>query len=163
MSRSCWFWHGNALCYPPMHEQTKEDIDKLNSFLRGERSAVETYNQAIEKFKDDPAMQRSLQPLRDSHSARVQELSSRIRSLGGKPDETSGAWGSFAKLVEGSAKLFGKSAAIGALEEGEDHGKRLYNDDIDELSPDTQTFMRSQIMPAQRRTHDALSALKDQV
>jgi uncharacterized protein (TIGR02284 family) len=146
-----------------MHEQTNQDIDKLNSFLRGERSAVETYNQAIEKFDDDPAMQRNLQPLRDSHSARVLELTARIRALGGKPDETSGAWGSFAKLVEGGAKLFGKSAAIAALEEGEDHGKRLYEDNMDELSPEIQTFMRTQIMPEQRRTHDTLAALKRQV
>jgi uncharacterized protein (TIGR02284 family) len=146
-----------------MQEQTSQDIEKLNSFLRGERSAVETYNQAIEKFDDDPAILRSLQPLRDSHSVRVQELAARIRALGGKPDETSGAWGGFAKLVEGGAKLFGKSAAIAALEEGEDHGKRLYQDDVDELSPELQTFMRSQIMPEQRRTHDTLAALKNQV
>lgn len=146
-----------------MHEQTNQDIEKLNSFLRGERSAVETYNQAIDKFDDEHAMRQNLQTLRDSHSARVNELSSRIRALGGKPDETSGAWGSFAKLVEGGAKIFGKSAAIAALEEGEDHGKRLYADDMDELGADTQAFIRSQIMPEQHRTHDTLSALKQQV
>lgn len=146
-----------------MQEQTTRDIEKLNSFLRGERSAVETYNQAIEKFDDDAAMRQSLQALRDSHSTRVRELSTRINTLGGKPDETSGAWGSFAKLVEGGAKIFGKSPAIAALEEGEDHGKRLYEDDMDELSADIQMFIRMQIMPEQRRTHDTLAALKRQV
>jgi uncharacterized protein (TIGR02284 family) len=146
-----------------MYEQTSDDIDKLNSFLRGERSAVETYNQAIEKLEDEPDIRQRLQSLRDSHSARVIELSTRIRALGGKPDETSGAWGGFAKLVEGGAKLFGKSAAIAALEEGEDHGKRLYADNLDELSEQTREFIRSRIMPEQRRTHDILSALKDQV
>jgi uncharacterized protein (TIGR02284 family) len=146
-----------------MYEQTSDDIDKLNSFLRGERSAVETYNQAIEKLEDEPDIRQRLQSLRDSHSARVIELSTRIRALGGKPDETSGAWGGFAKLVEGGAKLFGKSAAIAALEEGEDHGKRLYADNLDELSEQTREFIRSRIMPEQRRTHDILSALKDLV
>jgi uncharacterized protein (TIGR02284 family) len=146
-----------------MHEQTSRDIEKLNSFLRGERSAVETYNQAIEKLDDDPAVAQRLQSLRDSHGARVRELSTRIRNLGGKPDETSGAWGSFAKLVEGGAKIFGKSAAIAALEEGEDHGKRLYADNLDELSDDTKQFIRAQIIPEQRRTHDTLSALERQV
>jgi uncharacterized protein (TIGR02284 family) len=146
-----------------MHEQTSRDIEQLNSFLRGERSAVETYNQAIEKLDDDPAMQQRLQSLRDSHSDRVRELSARIRTLGGKPDETSGAWGSFAKLVEGGAKLFGKSAAVAALEEGEDHGKRLYQDNLNELSADTKSFITSRVMPEQRRTHDTLSALKPQV
>jgi uncharacterized protein (TIGR02284 family) len=146
-----------------MHEQNSRDIEKLNSFLRGERSAVETYNQAIEKLDDEPSIQQTLRSLRDSHSTRVRELSSRILTLGGKPDETSGAWGSFAKLVEGSAKLFGKAAAIGALEEGEDHGKRLYADNLDELSEGTKQFITSQIMPEQRRTHDALAALKRQI
>jgi uncharacterized protein (TIGR02284 family) len=152
-----------ALGYLAMHEQTSRDIEKLNSFLRGERSAVETYNQAIEKLDDDPHLQQRLRSLCESHSARVGILSSRIRALGGKPDETSGAWGSFAKLVEGGAKLFGKSAAIAALEEGEDHGKRLYADNMDELSVDSKEFMRTQIMPEQRRTHDTLSAIKQQV
>jgi uncharacterized protein (TIGR02284 family) len=146
-----------------MHEQTSRDIEQLNSFLRGELSAVETYNQAIEKLDDDPAMRQRLVALRDSHTARVQQLSSKIQALGGKPDDSSGMWGAFAKLVEGSAKLFGKSAAVQALEEGEDHGNRLYRDNIDELTPETQAFVRSQLMPEQRRTHDALSALQHQV
>jgi uncharacterized protein (TIGR02284 family) len=146
-----------------MHEQTQRDIDKLNSFLRGERSAVETYNQAIEKLDDEPAIQQRLRALRESHSARVVELSSRIRTLGGKPDETSGAWGGFAKLVEGGAKLFGKSAAVSALEEGEDHGKRLYEDNLDELSTDIREFIRMKILPEQLRTHDALSAIEKQI
>lgn len=146
-----------------MHEQTSRDIEKLNSFLRGERSAVETYNQAIEKLDDDPHTQQRLRSLCDSHNARVGMLASRIRALGGKPDETSGAWGSFAKLVEGGAKLFGKSAAIAALEEGEDHGKRLYADNMDELSADTKEFIRSQIIPEQHRTHDTLSAIDRQI
>jgi uncharacterized protein (TIGR02284 family) len=146
-----------------MNNQREQDIDKLNSFLRGELSAVETYNQAIAKLDDDPAMRQRLQTLRDSHSARVRQLSSMISALGGQPDTSSGLWGGFAKLVEGSAKLFGKSAATAALEEGEDHGKRLYADNVDELSSEVRNFIRSQIMPEQQRTHDALSALKRQV
>jgi uncharacterized protein (TIGR02284 family) len=141
---------------------SEQDIDKLNSFLRGEISAVETYDQA-EKLEDDPTVMKMLQNLRDSHAARVQQLSSRISALGGTPDDSSGVWGGFAKLVEGGAKIFGKSAAISALEEGEDHGKRLYSDNVDELSPDVRSFIRSQIMPEQQRTHDALSALQHQV
>lgn len=146
-----------------MNNQRERDIEKLNSFLRGELSAVETYNQAIAKLDDDPAMRQRLQALRESHSRRVQQLSSMISSLGGQPDTSSGVWGGFAKLVEGGAKLFGKSAAVAALEEGEDHGKRLYRDNVDELSPETRAFIRSQIMPEQQRTHDTLSSLQRQV
>jgi hypothetical protein len=38
-------------------------------------------------------------------------LRSQILRLGGQCDDSSGAWGSFAKLVEGGAKLFGEKAA----------------------------------------------------
>ncbi len=146
-----------------MNEQKKkDDIENLNSFLRGERSAVETYNQAIEKI-DDPAVKQRLQQLCASHEARMRQLEARVQSLGGTPDQSSGAWGSFAKLVQGGANMFGKSAAVSALEEGEDHGKRLYEDHVDELSNETREFIRGQIMPEQRRTHDALSQMQRQV
>ncbi|PRQ04570.1 DUF2383 domain-containing protein [Enhygromyxa salina] len=141
---------------------TKQDIDHLNEFLRGERAAVETYTQCIEKF-DDPQMKEELRVLRTSHQKRVTQIESRIRELSGTPDASSGAWGSFAKLVEGGAKVFGKSAAINVIEEGEDHGKNLYNDKLDSLTAGTRAFMIEQIMPEQRRTHDTLAALRRRV
>lgn len=145
-----------------MQDTTKQDIKQLNEFLRGERSAVETYSQCIERF-DGPTMRQELQLLRDSHAKRVQMLESRITELGGAPDSSSGAWGAFAKLVEGGAKLFGKSAAINVIEEGEDHGKKLYNDKIDELSASTRNFIVQQILPEQARSHDTLAALARRV
>ena len=50
-----------------------------------------------------------------------------IVACGGTPAEGSGAWGTFAKVVEGGAKVFGEKAAVAALEEGEDHGLADYN------------------------------------
>ncbi len=140
-------------------DATKErDIDQLNSYLKGERSAVETYDQAIEKAEGSLKMQ--LQPLRDSHQQRVHKLVARIAMLGGEPAEGSGVWGAFAKLVEGGAKVFGTGAAIATLEEGEDHGKKDYARDLDELTPATRQFVQAELVPEQMRTHDALSALK---
>lgn len=143
-------------------QQKPDDVENLNAFLRGERSAVETYKQAIEKIDDSNVTQR-LRELCDSHENRMRQLEARIESLGGAPDRSSGPWGSFAKLVQGGANVFGKSAAVSALEEGEDHGQRLYKDHIDELSDETRQFINSQIMPEQRRTHDALSQMQQQV
>lgn len=145
-----------------MENQNDQDIDKLNSFLRGELSAVETYNQAIEKI-DDPALKRQLQEMKSSHEMRAQKLSSRVRELGGQPEASSGAWGTFSKLVQGGASMFGKAAAISTLEEGEDHGKKDYLEHLDELSPTNRTFIQSEIIPEQRRTHDVLSGLQHQV
>ena len=139
---------------------TKTDIDHLNSFLRGEISAVETYGQAIEKLEAEPAIGSTLANCRASHEKRVQVLRDEIRRRGGEPAEGSGAWGSFAKLVEGGAKVFGAQAAIAALEEGEDHGRDDYKSELDELSPEVRRLVESQLLPEQLRTHDTLSALK---
>jgi rubrerythrin len=134
-------------------------VDRLNSFLRGELSAVETYRQALEKFSDKPEAA-TLNDCMISHERRVRLLAEEILRRGGEPAKSSGPWGTFAKLVEGSAKAFGEKAAISALEEGEDHGRDDYKRDIDELEPDAQVFVKSEVFPEQLRTHQAMSSLK---
>lgn len=145
-----------------MSYDLEKDIEKLNSFLRGELSAVETYEQAIAKV-DDPQIKSVLTKLQASHSDRVKKLQSKIAGAGGTPDTDSGAWGSFAKLVEGSAKAFGSKAAITALEEGEDHGRNDYQRDLDELTPPIRAWIEREILPAQLATHDALSRIQSSV
>jgi uncharacterized protein (TIGR02284 family) len=145
-----------------MHDD--KNIKHLNSFLRGELSAVETYNQAIEKMRsEDPRVTEELRVCRDSHQRRVDELTREVRRLGGEPSTDSGVWGSFAKLVEGGAKLFGQKAAISALEEGEDHGRNDYQRDVNELDPPYRDFIQQKIMPEQQKTHDVLSKIERSV
>lgn len=134
-------------------------IDTLNSFLRGEISAVETYRQAIDRLTDNP-LRYQLKDCLESHVNRVEALRQRVQELGGTPSTGSGAWGAFARLVEGSASMLGEKAAIAALEEGEDHGKNDYERDVDQLDYETRSWFETRIMPEQQRTHDALSALK---
>jgi hypothetical protein len=138
----------------------KSDIAHLNSFLRGEISAVETYSQAIEKLADEPSIHGKLADCRASHEQRARLLREEIARRGGEPAEGSGAWGSFAQLVEGGAKVFGKKAAIAALEEGEDHGRDDYRAELDELSPDVRRLVEAKLLPEQLRTHEVLSHLK---
>jgi hypothetical protein len=80
--------------------------------------------------------------------------------LGGDAADASGVWGSVAKLFEGTAKVFGQSAAISALEEGEDHGRHDYRKDIVNLSPAERSFIEQEILPEQLRTHDVLSRIE---
>jgi uncharacterized protein (TIGR02284 family) len=136
-----------------------DTIDTLNSFLRGEISSAETYRQAIAKLRDKPEASTLTDCLR-SHEQRVSLLSSEIRRRGGEPAQGSGIWGTFAKLVEGGAKLFGTQAAIAALEEGEDHGRDDYKRDAPKLEPDARAFIQQQILPEQLRTHQMMSTLK---
>ena len=137
---------------------TLETIDMLNSFLRGELSAVETYTQAITKMADNPIP--ALAENMDCHQHRVEALRREIISLGGKPDQTSGAWGAFTELIEGGAALFGRGTALAALEVGEDRGLAQYRKDITKLSGAARLFIETEIITAQHRTHDRMIRVK---
>jgi demethoxyubiquinone hydroxylase (CLK1/Coq7/Cat5 family) len=144
-----------------MLETAKKDVDHLNSFLRGEISAVETYRQALDALSDEAAtVLTQLNECLASHKRRTMLLTQEIRRLGGTPETSSGLWGSFAKLLEGGAKALGKKAAIAVLEEGEDHGRNDYARDTKDLSPGVREFIIARIAPEQQMTHSAMSTLK---
>lgn len=145
-----------------MRGEADKTVDALNGFLRGEISAVETYRQAIEKLGNSPTLAQ-LEDCQRSHQQRVATLRDQVARLGGKPAEDSGAWGAFARLVEGGAKAFGERAAIAALEEGEDHGLKLYRDDLDKLDAMARVFVETDLLPAQEQTHRSMSTLKQTV
>jgi demethoxyubiquinone hydroxylase (CLK1/Coq7/Cat5 family) len=142
-----------------MATPNQDVLGKLNSFLRGEISAVETYKQAIDKIKD-PAVRSQLQTCEQDHEKRIALLRERITSLGGKPDQGSGAYGVWAKLLQGGGNLLGEKTALSALEEGEDHGLNDYRKDLDALDGDTRSWVESNILPKAEQTHGTLSTLK---
>ena len=136
-----------------------QPVDQLNSFLRGEISAVETYRRALDKVKDSRA-RTDLEQCHMSHQERVDRLKTRIMELGGEPAQGSGPWGAFAKAAEASATVLGDKAAIDVLEEGEDHGLKDYQKHLTELDAGSRTFVEQELLPAQQRTHRVLSTLK---
>ena len=142
-----------------MADTREKSIDQLNSFLRGELSAVETYRQALEKVKD-ASIVTVLRECQESHSERVRALTEQVATAGGTADKESGAWGTFAKLVEGAATAFGDKTAVAALEEGEDHGLKDYRGDLKDLDPSAQQMVSQRLLPAQEKTHRAMSNLK---
>jgi uncharacterized protein (TIGR02284 family) len=135
-------------------------IECLNGLLRGEISAVETYNQARERITL-PVVTPALQDGQIAHQARVQKLVAMIESLGGEPSEGAGAWGAFANFLEGSAGLLGDKASVDMLEEGEDHGLQVYRDEIENCEDGSvRTFIKEELLPGQEETHAAMSNLK---
>jgi hypothetical protein len=142
---------------------TKSSIDQLNSFLRGEMSAVETYRMALDKLDRTSTARDQLLVNLKSHQDRVIALRDAIVAAGGTPAKGSGPWGAFAKIVEGTAKALGEKAAVAALEEGEDHGLKDYKAEIDDLDPTCRHLVVEQLIPQQQQTHDRLSALKRQL
>jgi uncharacterized protein (TIGR02284 family) len=139
------------------------DVTALNSLLRGEMSAIETYRQALEKAGTAPGAQ-DLHRFAKDHRDAADNLWHHIEQHGGKPSEGSGAWGSWAKAVEGTAKLFGNAAALKALKEGEEHGLKDYQDALKskDMAPDCQSLIRS-LIEKQREHIAALDRLIAQV
>jgi TolA-binding protein len=146
---------------------TGETVLQLNAFLRGEISACETYRQAIDKLgKDerDSGPTGLLREIQEDHGRAAQGLRDRIRELGGEAADSSGLWGAWAKLAQGSANLLGNSAALKALKEGEEHGLRDYDGGVDDLDPVSADLIGNQMIPAMERhvrLLDQLIATKD--
>jgi uncharacterized protein (TIGR02284 family) len=133
-----------------MNEKT---VDTLNTLLRGELAATETYQQALDKIGNENGAE-DLRRIHAEHRTAANTLRQHVHQFGGKPDQGSGAWGAFAKAVEGTAKLFGNSAALKALKEGEESGIKTYEETLQEggLPADCQSLVRNTLLP-QTRAH----------
>ena len=127
--------------------------DILNRLLRGELAATETYQQAMAKVGTEPRAT-ELRQLHDAHRTAANELRQHMNQHGWKPEQGSGAWGTWAKTVEGAAKIFGNAAAVKALKEGEEHGIKEYEEALTdpELPADCKEMIRNQFLP-QTRSH----------
>jgi hypothetical protein len=141
---------------------TEDCISVCNSLLRGELSAVETYNQAIEKF-DSEAELAALESIKSDHIEAVGIFRQHVADMGGMPADGSGAWGTFAKAVEGGAKLLGESPALAALIAGEEHGISEYEDALQDenVMDEIKGPIRSKLLPAQQAHIDALKRLQN--
>ncbi len=140
---------------------TEACISACNKLLRGEISAIETNSQAIEKFFDSPESITLEQILAD-HQDSADALRDHISEMGGVADSESGPWGSFAKAVEGAAKLLGDSAALQALKEGEEHGISEYEEALEspDLMEDAKDTIRDTLLPRQLEHLAALNTLQ---
>ena len=139
-----------------------EAIRQLNSFLRGEISAAETYRMAIDKAGDSEKNAANLGLLREmqeEHGRAAQAIRDRIRELGGEPSDSSGAWGAWAKFTQGTANLFGDAASLKSLKEGEEHGLKDYEEGIDDIDATSAELVQNQLIPAQQRHINLLDQL----
>jgi uncharacterized protein (TIGR02284 family) len=138
-----------------MATHTENTTSTLNSLLRGEIAATETYQQALAKVGNEPGAA-DLRRIHVEHREAANTLRQHVHQFGGKPDQGSGAWGAFAKAVEGAAKLFGNAAALKALKEGEEHGLNSYQDALEDedLPAECRTLISGTLLP-QTQAHIA--------
>lgn len=131
-----------------MNHYNDHCISVCNELLRGELAAVETYDQAIEKYADQPATE-ELQRIREDHSRAASRLAENVRNMGGEPETGSGSWGVFATAVQGTANLFGRSSALESLQKGEEAGSKNYQEALtdEEVMPECKEMIREQLLP----------------
>lgn len=121
--------------------------DTLTSLLRGEMSAMETYQKALEKVDGYPEGAQLRQIYMD-HSHAVQVLRNLLMRYQVELPDSSGAWGTFANAVQVTANLFGDKAALKALKEGEEHGIKDYQRALDDpqVATDVKAMIRSDLL-----------------
>jgi uncharacterized protein (TIGR02284 family) len=109
-----------------------ECIGIFNLLLRGERSALETYEKVLNNLDDAPHRNR-LEQICSGHRAKVSELEDHITSLGGHPEVTSGTWGVVASVVQKVVNAIGDHTSVHALKEKEELSLRNYQASLDHV------------------------------
>ncbi|MBI3548392.1 MAG: DUF2383 domain-containing protein [Elusimicrobia bacterium] len=141
----------------------QDDEENLAPLVRGELAAVETYKQALEKV-GGIAGGAELRRIESEHEDAVRELQEHMTEWDVKPPEDSGLWGSWAKAVEATAKVFGVKAAIKALKEGEEKGIHDYEDALrnEALDAEIRQIISSDLLPKTREHVTVLNRLLQQ-
>lgn len=142
-------------------DQNKTDF--LNKILRGEISAVTSYEQVIPTFKEESERFR-LTGIRNEHDLIVEKLKMLVEHSRFAPDEVSGVWGALVATFVGAAKLMGHTVALKALQEGEEHGLKLYYEALDlNLTTEEREIIANEIIPTLNRHVTSIeSMIKDQ-
>lgn len=130
------------------------NIEAINKLLKDELAATETYQQALNQLKEHVSLGEAeqLMPIYEDHKVAVASLQTQSRDLGGTPDEDSGAWGAWAKLVLGGATILGNKIVLQALHEGEKSGADDYDEVLKdtELAADLRSLIETKLLPAQQ-------------
>ncbi|QEL16468.1 DUF2383 domain-containing protein [Limnoglobus roseus] len=140
---------------------TDSNREAMNSLLRGELSAAETYEQAIPKF-EDMNVRSTLSHIRDEHRQAIDILQSHIRHMGGTPSEKSGIWGTMVTTLTEAAKILGPQTVLGTLQQGEEVGIGSFEAMIEDQSVPTEckNVIHTELLPrckAHIQTLDTLS------
>lgn len=115
-------------------------INELNTVLKGEQMAIDSYSRFIEEIKDEN-IKDELRRIKDDHKKHAAALAGHIRALGGKADSGTGLAGIMAgakQLVQGIGTTDIK--VLQSAYDGEDKGigmtEEVIKGDLDDQSRD---------------------------
>ena len=128
------------------------DSEDLNEILRGELSAVEAYEQVLEKVHHYTEAQRLIE-FHDDHEKACRYWEEQIYKQGDLPTQTSSIWGAVVEAFVGVSKILGEHQALAALKDGEEHGLYTYRKmlDSDQLNDVQKIMIRDYFIPNQEK------------
>jgi hypothetical protein len=131
------------------------DPGALDSLLRCELSAVETYDQAIMQFEDAHVLA-DLQRIREDHARAVLSLRGKVAEFGGQPMESPGPWSTFTTITEMSRTL-----GLAALKQGEEHTINEYEESLrsENVNPECKELIRVDLLPCDKAHVEKLDRL----
>jgi bacterioferritin len=110
------------------------DIKQLNTALKGEHMAVESFDHYIHDATDD-TLRQQLQGIQQTHRTHASQLSVRIQQLGGNPVNTAGIAGAVAEVkMRISPKKYIDNNLLKSAIKGEEMGTKAYSNIISQLS-----------------------------
>ncbi len=130
----------------------RNNVDRLSSLYRSELAAANTYALALQHERLHP-WGFVLRRQHAVHQERLAVIAERIVAIGGKVPVSSGAWGTFTRIVEDAAASISPELALAVLEEEEDSLEIEYERALDVIDSESQLLVAERLLPAQRVTH----------
>lgn len=139
------------------NEKLQVKSDTLNSLIKGELAAVETYDTAIKKIEKTKEKVK-LETIRNNHQTAADKLSSYVAPAEKKEVKDAGMWGTIADTYTGGATLFGDKATVKALTQGEEHGMNEYKEALadNKLPKEIRQMIETQFIPTQKQNLQTL-------
>lgn len=140
---------------------SNDEATQVDDLVRGELAAMKAYDQLISDTKDEK-QKAKLQMIRKDHEKAVSKLS---KYVAGKPElledtEKAGPWGTFAKTWVKGGKLMGNDGALKALQQGEEHGIREYEEALedDSVNMELRNTIKAELLPNQKKHIETLKS-----
>lgn len=135
-------------------------VDTLNSLLRDQLAAVETYDRALIRF-EDPHLQADLQNIREEHIQAEILLREKVLELGGEPIDFSGTWSLCAAAFSEEVEPAAPATALAALRQGEENSINELEDTLkrESINFDCKNLIRTSLLPSSRKHVTELNRL----
>lgn len=147
--------------HPVDNEKNLQANHLIDSICRGEISAIEAYEQVIEKLDKSVEIKKMIKDFYSDHKYALQFWKAQSLKNDHDPQDSSGVWGKTVEAIVGMSKIFGEVAALKALLEGEEHGLKEYQSMLESpvLTQEQRDEIIEKFIPCQKRHIHRLDSL----